>query len=327
MRYAGLILGITLVCGCGHHHGYGLNDRSREGSSLKERMKPQEMSFRSRGAATQPDVPTAADLSRYYAQVHREFKSGIFYKPSDRSAAGHELEMAPLIVQEVPGGTATATAVVRLGTVRMDASGKRLLDLGQPAVYATSSAVELSGVQYRQLIYVWAYIRESADGLYWQGFRTTLDVNGFPIISELLTGEAEPAVLFVSESLETTARESFGQPLPGRSYVVEQSTAEQPNVVVARALADGPQPMGLTVYVGADREVTTLLCRCMPAQVSDFVENTYFDLLPLETLGDVRIPADGPFHLQFGTATQPAMASAGGSTGRPWLEQVLRLPA
>ena len=59
-------------------------------------------------------------------------------------------------------------------------------------------------------------------------------------------------------------------------------------MVVARVLADGPMAMGPFVYLTEPGlEVTTLLCRCMPAQVDDFFANTYYELIENGSPGEL----------------------------------------
>ena len=94
-------------------------------------------------------------------------------------------------------------------------------------------------------------------------------------------------LLFVSRSLESAARSTFGPPSPRRRFSIERLITDAPLSVVARVLDDGPIPMGPYVYVDSEGRVTTVLCRCMPSQVRAFSGNGYYDLQPLEALGPI----------------------------------------
>ena len=50
-------------------------------------------------------------------------------------------------------------------------------------------------------------------------------------------------------------------------------------MTTVRVLSDGPQAMGPWVYIRRkDRMVATLLCRCMPSQVTGTLENRSYEL-------------------------------------------------
>ena len=66
---------------------------------------------------------------------------------------------------------------------------------------------------------------------------------------------------------------------------IERSTQGAPRVVVARVIDDGPVAMGPIVYLSAGaRAVSTLICRCMPAQVKTLRTTAAYDLLPLPAI-------------------------------------------
>jgi hypothetical protein len=56
-----------------------------------------------------------------------------------------------------------------------------------------------------------------------------------------------------------------------------------PITVVARVIDDGPVAMGPFMYLSAaTRRVSTLICRCMPAQARKLISTSNYDLLPLQ---------------------------------------------
>jgi hypothetical protein len=110
-----------------------------------------------------------------------------------------------------------------------------------------------------------------------------LDHRGFAIVWEVLSSEAGLRVLYVSKPIEDAARRQYGDPLPDRRFVVEPHVAEHPDVVVARIVGDGPQPMGPFVYLDYPaRRVSTLICRCEPSQVDLFPQSRMYRLVALE---------------------------------------------
>ncbi len=214
---------------------------------------------------------------------------------------GLEMTFAPLIVQEVDGGVGP-TDPTQFGAIVGEVGGPRV-DSSRPAVYAGTFTTRINGVDHDQVVYFWRYPSRphepqcvSREG---RGVRITLGSDGFPLVWEALSTATDTRELYVSESLERAAADKFGGPLPGRQYAVERPGDEVRNVVIARVLDDGPVPMGPYVYLNAppERAITTVLCRCMPSQVREFVETGYYDLVPLETVkewGDTRSCIDPP---------------------------------
>jgi len=295
------------------------------------------------------------------------FERAVFYKPREDSMAGLEMTFAPLIVQEVYGGVdpidpSPFGAIVGRGGAAVGLHPNPLcererearVDPSRPTLYAGTFTTRIRGVDHDQVVFFWRYPARSDEpwcevpishhlSLEGRGVRITLGSDGFPLVWEALSTATDTRILYVSESLERAAVRAFGGPLPGRRYAVERpihpatreswgdhSMNEVSNVVVARLLDDGPVPMGPYVYLNAPplRRVTTILCRCMPSQVSEFVETRYYDVVPLETVrdwGDTRSCVDPP----------PPRVHWGGTLSYwnlriPWeekpLDQILRWP-
>jgi hypothetical protein len=250
-------------------------------------------------ACSQPEIQTesAADATAsksntYNTSIHertmRRFARGAFFQPDAESLDGHLRWMAPLIVQQMPDVPAIhADDAQRFGALDENPSQQLVVDSERLTVYVRSATVPLADRVHQQLTYFWFYPPASHQRKpRWRGFRMTLTSDGFPAIWEICSDGAKRYVIFVSKSLETAAGRLHGPPLAGRRFAVEPSAHEHPNVVVARVLDDGPQPMGPYVYL--DREsltVTTLLCRCMPPQVDQFAPNIYYQIVPV---GDIN---------------------------------------
>jgi hypothetical protein len=63
---------------------------------------------------------------------------------------------------------------------------------------------------------------------------------------------------------------NYPGPLPERRFWVERSLVDAPDILVARILEDGPEPMGPIVYLrGGSHEIDTVICRCMEAQADE----------------------------------------------------------
>ncbi len=250
------------------------------------------------------------------AQALTEFDTAVFLKPneSDCEIEASLFDLAPLIVEQVAdkddragahyfGGVGDATlgpgpgqwglqmvAIPAGGPAAQHERARQARLWGAHTVYWRRSSVELGGSEYDQVVYVWWHRRRPDNrqlGPH-QGIRITVGADGFPVAWEVLGFGNGVKRLFVSSTLEGAAEDKFGGPLPGRNFAIERSVADAPDAVVVRIIEDGPIPMGPYVYLAADtHEVTTLLCRCSPSQVSRIVEMDYYSLLPLECLEQV----------------------------------------
>ncbi len=264
------------------------------------------------------------------------FDLGVFYKPREGSAADQDVDLAPLIIQEVAPEAADRAGVNRFGALVIDEHGTFRVELSRPTVYTATSSVTIGGVEHDQVVYVWFYppgegSRNRTDILA-QGIRMTLSAEGFPLVWEVLASALGPSssndvqVLFVSRSLERLAAEIFGPAMAHRRYAVERRVAEAPNTVVVRVIEDGPIPMGPYVYLSADTHgVTTLLCRCSPSQVDRFLETTYYELESLEYVGTRCLEAMVGF-TWAASAGGPNRLPTRQTNARHHLEKALRWP-
>ena len=88
-------------------------------------------------------------------------------------------------------------------------------------------------------------------------------------------------------------------------------------------MTDSPIPMGPIVYLSAGtRAVSTLICRCMPAQAKTLRATTTYDLLPFKAIATNSL-------LPWPTTTLNARPPLwpGDTPGSPRLERCLRLPS
>ena len=195
----------------------------------------------------------------------------------------------------------------------------------QPTVYVQTVTVLLHGRPHLRLTYLWRYAAtpddEQTTAL--QGLRLTLNHAAEPAVWEVLTDDSGADLIFVADSVETAARAEFTAPAPGRRFVSERPWTEATNAVVARVIEDGPTPLGPLVYLRArTRSVSTLTCRCMPAQAKQVVATRVYRLMPVERL------ADDADCLAAWTRPRGRMAfPLATDLPQPRLEQVLRLPA
>ncbi len=239
-------------------------------------------------ATREPEANGAAPALEHadvYDGVHEQFARAVFYKPRQREGLPFELQMAPLIVQQVTGDTAPRG--VRFGPLKPGTTD--VADVNAPTVYYGVSTAFLRGHRHEQLTFVWFYARPvsypSCLPGSTRGVRMTLDADGFPLVWEA------GGHVYVSRWMEDTAFNEFGPPMPGRKYSIESAHPVYcgGGVIVPRILDDGPVPMGPFVYLRAgDQSVSTLLCRCMPSQVDEFVETVEYELVPTEELGSYR---------------------------------------
>lgn len=206
-------------------------------------------------------------------------------------------QLAPILVQQLPESADPNAALTELTTA-----------LGMPVVSAHSNRVTLRGKSVPQFTYWWTYApTNSAPSPNWsqQGLRITLNSAGAPVIWEVLNDSTGADVIYVAQSVEMLARAEFGVPKPDRKFAVEQSLIAAPRTVVANVIDDGPALMGPIVYLeaAAPRNVSTLICRCMPAQFQELAGQRDY-LLQLK----------------------PAVSGGATNFPRASLEQRLRLP-
>jgi hypothetical protein len=293
-------------------------------------------------------VSRVAKAAEVYARSTNQFAAAVFLKPATTANADLARQLAPLILQQVwdkqgsagsptgplddaafTGDVPVPSSAVQQGSFHRAISASNNVSsavLPRPAVFYAADSVQVGSRAHLRFSYEWFYAPGDAPGLRAltrQGIRITLDTRGQPAVWEVLADTSGLRLMFVSQGLEAAAAAQFGKPLPGRRYAIERSLNEAPGVIVPRVIDDGPVVMGPIVYlIEGSRDVSTLICRCMPAQVKRLVATETFDLAAFE-----------------GAAVSAFLASAGAASNAPpvlWptddrvenrLDHCLRLPA
>jgi hypothetical protein len=305
--------------------------------------------FGAAGCVCGGKVLAAKQATQIYERVTNQFAAAMFFKPADATNVGLASQFAPLIIQEVPDKQGSAAAlrdafgpsasvrdipdslfVIRHSSLSSPPGASNSVsgaDLSQPAVFSAADSVQLNGHAHARLSYQWCYLPSHPAGappaLPRQGIRITLDSRGQPAVWEVLADTSGLRLIFVSQSLEAGAVAELGKPMAGRRFAVERSLDQATGVVVPCVIDDGPMAMGPIVYLSeGTRDVSTLICRCMPAQVKQLIATRTFDLIPLEgALLNV-------FLATAGTASNaPPLLWPTDSSVENGLDHCLRLPA
>jgi len=260
-----------------------------------------------RQPTVETEEPAVIDLSAVVKKhevvrnaTKRRFKRGAFTQPSDESDVGDLIWMAPLVVQELDEDSDEMASSVRPGAITVDPSGRAIVDNDRLAIYLVLSHVQLGKREFDQLTYFWFYGPDSTDGtIRWRGCRIVLSKQRFGVIWEVLSSDATRRVFYVPESLEKASATEHGPPLERRRHSVEPDLKDHPDVVVARVVGDGPQPMGPFVLLDRSLVVTTMMCRCDPSQVDAFPQSVDYRLVPIDTIGDLYNGNTPPPNLQL----------------------------
>jgi hypothetical protein len=260
-----------------------------------------------------------------YQRTTNEFADACFLKPAEVKTSDLVFTLAPLIMQEVKAPTGSQPKPDRFGALNLT-NGLLALDHSRPVIYWQADTVRFRGTEHVRYAYVWCYSVDAAPpgetGLGLQGIRMTLNAAGQPAIWEVLADDSGAELIFVSQSLEAAALVEFGKALPGRRFSIERSLEEAPRVIVARVIDDGPVAMGPFVYLRAGtRAVSTLLCRCMPAQVRRIAETGTYDLVPFQSGAANSLITQAKVLSSERTAFWP-----GDGVDNERLEKCLRLP-
>ena len=221
------------------------------------------------GCATRPQAINSEHAAALRTRAEAHFQHAFYLKPAEASNVTTQAwQLAPLFIIESPDAHAPPD---------LPAAPTR------PQIFFQAGHTILNGRQHEQMTYWWAYPKTPGtgrDALPAQGIRITLNAAGQPVIWEALADTSDAQIMFVAQSLEMRALREFGAPLVGRRFALERSPADAPKVVVARVIEDGPVTMGPIVYLGAGtRDVTTVICRCMEAQVRELSGQREYELV------------------------------------------------
>ena len=251
------------------------------------------------------DPPAPADpIADIRSRTSVEFAAASLFRIDPTSTPGFDVYMAPMLLVE--RSRAEGPAGVSLGALRRASDGSLGLDSTRPVVYFERSRVSIAGTDRDQLAFLWFFSSAtSGPRPRVQGVRYTLDDAGFPVIQEVLADPRGFRVLYVAAKLSAS----------------EADADVAPRAVLAKSMRDGRVPMGPFVYMRPERfEVTTLLCRCAPSQVSALPDDITYTIVPLQELKEVGIeePRWSPELLES-SAPEPPVPD-------DWLERVLRMP-
>ena len=216
---------------------------------------------------------TAAQRDEIQSRVTNHFAHVVMFKPAEGGFdSALAVQLAPLLIQ--------ATAATN--------AAERQMDRPTPTTPLLTLSVHTNLLtiytnDYPQFSYIWNRTHtgpiESAATT--QGVRITLDSRGAPVIWEVLHDSTGAEVIYVAQSLEVLARAEFGPPQAGRKFAVERSQTDAETTVVANVIDDGPAVMGPILYLQADNhDVSALICRCMPAQFQNLLDQQDYELLP-----------------------------------------------
>ena len=215
--------------------------------------------------APKRELPTADQRAAIYERANLKFTNAVLFKPLETGPTNTlGFKLAPLLLLELVNTNAA---------------------LALPDVFFEERKILLDGRSHEQVTYIWHSLSPAnATGgeSVVQGIRLTLSSAGAPVIWEALADDSGGESIFISQSLDTSARQAFGPPLTGRRFAIERDVATAPNAIVARVIEDGPVPMGPIVHLNAgSHNISTLICRCMPAQAKNLLATETYQLRPL----------------------------------------------
>lgn len=251
--------------------------------------------------AKSPAAPSREALEQRATNV---FAFATLLKPAGEFSADPAFLLAPLILHEAAGSNA-GPAAIDPGSFNTPGS----------TLYTEMGTVAVGGRELPQYSYVWFYGvapgKKPGGNVRAQGVRITLDKSGQPAIWEVLRDSSGLRLLYVSAALEARAKSQFGDPLPGRSFSIERAEAEAPRAVVVRLLEDAGVVMGPIIYVTntKERDVSAVICRCMPSQAGQLLDTGTYALLPDLLAREVLPPAQWPsFSVKQPSATRDTLA-------------------
>lgn len=255
-----------------------------------------------------------------YQRATVDFPEAVLFKPVEPRSNQLSFALAPWILQEVKGPEVTGKSEDSFGAVNWS-NGAVSVDVARPRVYVWTDSVEMNGKALARVAYLWCYA-DGAKKSEGQGVRLTLDSAGQPAVAEVLADGSGAELVFVSRRLEEAAFKEYGKPLAGRRFSVERSVDKTPSVVVARMYEDGPTAMGPMVYLSkASRSVSTLICRCMPAQAKQLRRTVNYELVEATPFPSDSVLARVRARMGGGMAFWP-----GETASDHRLERCLRLP-
>jgi hypothetical protein len=218
---------------------------------------------------------------RVAERADRFFDEGSLWKPRDEDGPEEARVLAPLLIEESAAADGTP---LRFGALGREHGMTRVSD--EPTVYWLRSTTSVADRSRERWTYAWWYATEEGPAL--RGTRMTLDGDGFPVVFEILGDSSGMRPVYVTPALEAAASAAWGAPLPGRGFAIERAVDEAPDVVVIELIEPGPEPLGPFVYLETGtRDVTALICRCMPSRVAEITNSATYRLAPADATPDL----------------------------------------
>lgn len=188
------------------------------------------------------------------AKAEKTFDRIAIWRPSESDGASLMTRYAPIIGVEWPAKRNYDTDFDRIGGVKLSAEGRRIevhIDPTEPTVYSYVTMAKIDGRRLRQLNYVWwfaerpemSYDDPVAGHIDGSMLRITLDTNDEPIFVESSLNCGCAHEVFVSDRIESAARQAFGAPLTGKRFAVEKSIPGKHDVVVIDTFDTLPSPV------------------------------------------------------------------------------------
>jgi hypothetical protein len=210
-----------------------------------------------------------------------EFTNAVLFTPARTNMQDRLFAFAPLMVIETAAtDLAGLPASDQFGALEKT-GGRVAVNPKRPTVYGRREVVALRGRPYERYSYVWWHpTLELATPIASQGLRITVTPAGQSIAFEILGDATNAGAVVVSQAMEAAAMLEFRGPLPGRRFAIERAVGTPFAATVDRVIEDGPLELGPAVYLRANgRGVSTVICRCMPAQTRVIAATGYFDLV------------------------------------------------
>lgn len=209
---------------------------------------------------------------------------------------------APVIVQEVLDNAPYSPTYDHFGRVSLIESTDDVVpsvDAAQPTLYAFIDSKVIQGHNVRQLVYtLWypwhpAHKRFDPEAGPLDGWtvRVTLDAQARPVVVESVSNCGCYYKIFPGQGLEVRAAATFGAPLDGKTYHLEQHHAGRVDAVVPEAVAglDG-SAQNIVLYLSAGHHQLVSV-RTQSTRVGAVTHSDHYELRAYEELE--RLPAHG----------------------------------
>lgn len=251
-------------------------------------------------------------LEKYTTKAGKKFHRIAVWRPTQDGQRTLMSRYAPVIAPEWPEVRNYDADQDRIGSVKLSAVGETInvgVDKTKPAVYAYTSQARINGRTQKQLNYVWWFSERPAmtkddpvaghiDGAM---LRITLDANDLPVFIESSLNCGCAHEVFVSDTMESAARESFGPPLPGKRFAIEKHIPHKHDVVVVNTFTAGPGASHPLVLSSAGYHEVCRIKFLAPESIAslEIVEDASYRILDYETLD--RLPLGDGVGSMFGT--------------------------